>query len=243
MTQISHSGVADTGSSQRRWRPVIGRHVVVILLATAMIYLFSRVHGQWSPMHKWNRAFGDASLVLVALSFGLGPLSRLVRRAARLIPYRRELGIYACLLAITHTIIILVGWVDWDFYRLFGFEFHPQLQRYVMFQHGFGLSNAIGIAALLLITMLALTSSEFALRKLGNSAWKFIQMGVLPLWWLTVAHVAYFLFAHFLSFHRQTPEPNPLQYPFVVLVLVVLALRAAAYLLTVRRRERARAAP
>jgi sulfoxide reductase heme-binding subunit YedZ len=59
-------------------------------------------------------------------------------------------------------------------------------------------------------------------------------MGVLPMWWLTVAHVAYFLFMHFLSFHRAIPEPNPLQYWFVGLVVIVLGLRTGAYLRTIR---------
>ena len=76
------------------------------------------------------------------------------------------------------------------------------------------------------------------MRKLGTSGWKFIQMGVLPLWWLTIAHVAYFLCAHFLSFHRDTPDPNPLQMPFAILVVAVLALRIASYVMTLRTQKR-----
>ncbi len=218
----------------RTWR----RHFIAICLAAVLVALFSQVHGQWSAMHKWNRAVGDASMVLVALSFGLGPLARIFRPASRVIAFRRELGIYACILAIAHTIIILVGWVEFDLMRLFGFEWHPNLQTYVMFQNGFGLANAIGIAALVLVLVLAATSSDYAMRRLGTAGWKFIQMGVLPLWWLTIAHVAYFLFAHFLSFHRETPDPNPLQLPFVGLVIAVLALRMVAYVLTIRTRNR-----
>jgi len=219
-------------------RPTLRRHVIVVLLLAALIAIFGQVHGQWSPMHRWNRAFGDASLVLVALSFGIGPLSRLYRRAVRLVPYRREMGIYAFILALIHGIIILVGWVQYDLMRLSGFEFHPQLQKYVMFQQGFALGNALGIVALILALLLAATSSDFALRKLGASGWKFIQMGVLPLWWLTVAHVAYFLYAHFLSFHRNVPEPNPLQIPFAILVVAVLVLRIVSYVRTVRAQNR-----
>ena len=65
-------------------------------------------------MHRWNRALADASLVLVALSMGLGPLARLLRPAVLVLPYRRESGIYGCLLALAHAAIILVGWVEWD---------------------------------------------------------------------------------------------------------------------------------
>lgn len=209
------------------------RHVLMALISTGLVLSFAAVHAGWSPMHRWNRAIGDASLVLIALSVGLGPLARLWRPAMPFIPFRREFGIYGCLLAVAHAVIILVGWVQWDLMRLFGYEWHPDLLTYVMFQQGFGLANAIGIAALILAILLAATSSDVAMRRLGLSGWKFLQMGVLPLWWLTVAHVAYFLFLHFLSFHRAIPEPNPLQYWFVGLVVVILGLRATAYLRTI----------
>ena len=231
-TQTAPQSNKPTGA----WSRTLKRHFIVLLLTGALIALFAQVHGQWSPMHRWNRTFGDASLVLVALCFAIGPLSRFYRRAVRWIPYRREMGIYAFILALVHAIIILVGWVQFDLMRLAGFEFHPQLQEYVMLQQGFGLSNAIGLVALVLALLLAATSSDYALRKLGASGWKFVQMGVLPLWWLTIAHVAYFLYAHFLSFHRNTPEPNPLQLPFAIMVVAILALRIAAYVRTVRAR-------
>ncbi len=213
------------------------RHLAVVAVSAGIVLAFAMVHAQWSPMHRWNRAFGDASFVLVALSMGIGPLARLARPTVRLLNYRRELGIYGCLLAIVHTAIILVGWVQWDLMRLFGFEWHPELQYYVMFQQGFGLANGIGLAAVLLAGILALTSNNLSQRRLGASAWKFLQMGVLPLWWLSVAHVAYFLFLHFMSFHRATPDPNPLQFWFVGLVIAVLGLRSAAYLRTILGRQ------
>lgn len=215
-------------------RKTLVRHLLVAILSTGFVLGFAAVHAQFSPMHRWNRAFGDASLVLIALSMGLGPLTRFLRSAVPLLPLRREMGIQGCVLMICHAAIILVGWVEWDLMRLFGFEWHPDLSAYVMFQHGFGLANAIGIAALVLAVLLAATSSDFAMRRLGLSGWKFLQMGVLPMWWLTVAHVAYFLFMHFLSFHRATPPPNPLQPWFVGLVALVLGLRTAAYLKTIR---------
>ena len=215
----------------------LSRHSRTALLSAGLVIGFSIVYDQWSPMHRWNRAFGDASLLLIAFSMGLGPLARLFRPATRFLRFRRELGIHGCLLALVHTVIILVGWVELDLMRLVGFEWHPDLQTYVMLQHGFGLANSIGLAALVIAVVLAITSNVWALRGLGASAWKFLQMGVLPLWWLAVAHTAYFLFMHFLSFHRETPEASPLQPWFIFIVLIVLGLRATAYVQTVRRKS------
>lgn len=232
-------------SGRSLWRGVTRRpafrQLLVFTLGLVLLAAFAAVHAQWSPMHRWNRAFGDVSLMLVVLSVGIGPLSRLLRVFASLLPFRRALGIHACLYALVHAVIILVGWVNFDLMRLFGFEWHPQLETYVMLQQGFALANAIGLAALALVMLLAATSSDIAMRRLGASGWKFLQMGVLPLWWLTVAHVGYFLFAHFLSFHRAIPAPNPLQPWFAGLVVMVLVLRAASYFRTVGLRSQDRA--
>lgn len=235
MTTAADSPMTPSRSKPNRRRTLI-RHVVVLIAAATLVYAFSLVHGQWSPMHRWNRAFGDAAVLLLALTMTLGAAPRLFRASAKWLPWRRELGIYSVVLAFVHTVIILDGWVEWDFLRLFGFEFHPVDLKYVMLQHGFGLANAIGILALSIGLILLLTSSDRAVRFLGATSWKTVQTTALVFWALVVAHTAYFLYAHFLSFHRATPNPNPLQLPFAFLVLAVLVLRAAAFLTTIGRR-------
>ena len=221
-----------TTSQQWTWWK---RHLVVIVLSGLGTGLLLYSRAEWSSMHRWNRAIGDMSLVLVALAMAIGPMSRLWRAASRYLPYRRELGIYAIVLALVHATIILFGWVTLDLMRLFGFEFHPQLQQYVMVNHGFALANLIGIVALLYGIVLAVTSNDFSQRWLGSSVWKYVQQGTYILWWLSVLHTAYFLFFHFLDYHRATPEPNWARWPFVALVLVVVLLQIAASTVTWRK--------
>ena len=223
-------------------RPTLWRHVLIGVLSVLVAYLLLISRAEWSEMHRYNRALGDLSFLLVALAMAIGPLTRLssARLFRKALPYRRELGIYAVVAAIVHTAIILVGWVEFDFARLFGFEYHPQLQRYVMFQQGFALANVVGIAALLYGLVLAGTSNDFSQKRLGASVWKYIQQGTYVLWWLAVLHTAYFLFIHFLDFHRQTPEPNWAQWPFVAIVSVVVALQVAATLVTWRAQSHRR---
>jgi methionine sulfoxide reductase heme-binding subunit len=215
----------------------ISRHLLVIVIAAVSVYVFAMVHGQWSPMHRWNRAFGDAAVLLLGATMTLGALPRLYRPSASLLPWRRELGIYAVVLATVHTVIILQGWVEWDLFRLFGFEFHPLDMRYVMLQQGFGFANAVGVLALGIGLVLLLTSSDRAVRLLGPNSWKTLQMTALVFWALVVAHTGYFLYAHFLSFHRPIPAPNPLQIPFAAMVVAVFALRTTAFFITMRRRS------
>ncbi len=213
------------GGQVLSWRM---RHLLVLALAALLVWGFGTLRAEWSPMHRWNRAFGDASLLLVATSMALGPLSRLWRRAARWLAWRRELGIWGFGAGLVHGGFILFGWVALEWPRLFGFEFHPALQRYVMFDKGFGIANIIGILALLYALILSLTSNNFSQALMGQSVWKFLQRGAYVLWMLIVVHTAYFLYMHFLDFHRNVPEPNQLQLPFALLVAGVLALQALA---------------
>ncbi|MPV86177.1 hypothetical protein GCU85_05465 [Cardiobacteriales bacterium ML27] len=181
-------------------------------------------------MHRWNRAAGDAAVLLLALTMMLGALPHFFRAGAKWITWRRELGIYSVILAIVHTVIIIVGWVEWDFFRLFGFEFHPIHLKYVMVQHGFGLANAIGVLALGIGFILLVTSNNRAVRTLGASVWKRLQMMAVIFWTLVVVHVAYFLYLHFLDYRRGiAPDPNALQVWFAGLVLFVFIIRSVAF--------------
>ncbi len=212
------------------------RHLLAIILAVAGTYGFLELRAQWSEMHRWNRAVGDMSFVMVALSMATGPLSRLIPVFRKLIPFRRELGIYGIILAAIHTMIILIGWVNWDFWRLFGFELHPA-GVYVMVQQGFGMANVIGIIALVYGLVLALSSSNWSQRLLGASVWKFLQQSAYVMWMLIVVHTAYFLYFHFLDYHRNTPEPNSMQIPFAIMVSTIMLLQLAAFLKTWKLRR------
>jgi methionine sulfoxide reductase heme-binding subunit len=213
------------------------RHVVIWLIAACLVYAFWIVHEQWSPMHRWNRATADAVIVLLTFTMAIGPGARLWPALRRLLPFRRESGIYATVLALIHATIVLGGWVEWDFVRLFGFEFHPLRNRYLMVQHGFGLANLIGIMALAYGVVLMSISNDRSVHILGAPAWKFLQSSATVLWTLVVVHTAYFLFMHYLDFRRPLPGPNPLRWPFVGLVMFVLALRSAAFIQTWRQRR------
>jgi len=221
-------------------RLVIGwktRHIIVILFATVGTYAFLESRAQWSEMHRWNRAVGDMSLVMIACSMAIGPLSRLVPRMRAAIPWRREFGIYGVILAIIHTAIILVGWVDWDLARIFGYQLHPS-GVYVMLLHGFGLANVIGIIALFYGLVLALSSSNWSQRVLSGPVWKFLQQSSYVLWMLIVVHTAYFLYLHFQDFHRSIPAPNWAQWPFAGLVTFIIVLQLAAFWKTWRAKKR-----
>jgi sulfoxide reductase heme-binding subunit YedZ len=186
-------------------------------------------------MRLW-RAVGDGGLLLLLIALAAGPAARLWPGARRLQRYRRELGVWFGVLALAHTVLILDGWAEWDALRFLGYEFVPQLGRTARLEPGFGLSNLLGLAAMVMTVLLMATSTDWAMRKLGGRAWKFLQTSSYTVFYLVTLHTAYFLFMHYTaSFHRRVPDdPNWFRWPFLALALGLVALQAAAYVKVAR---------
>lgn len=240
-----HPAPVDLGAPDlpRTQRETTIRNAGVIALTAAVFAIFWFGRMNWDPEMRLWRAFGDASLLLLFGSLVLGPLAKLSRPTARLLPWRRELGIWCAVTALVHGILVLMNWVKWDFGRLMGYEFIPELGRTARLEPGFGLANLMGLVAVLWALVLGVTSSNKVVRALGSPSWKWLHHGAYVLFYLAVLHTAYFLFMHYTaSFHRDVPEPNWFRWPFLVMGLAVLALQYAAFVKTTRRRRRPRAA-
>ncbi len=213
------------------------RHLIVMLLASVSVYLIEQ-SSNWNEMHSWNRATGDTSLLMIACALIIGPLTKIFPKFGWIIPWRRELGIYAVILALIHIAIIIAGWIKWDLITLFGFESDPSLEGYVMTHQGFGLGNLLGLIAISYGILLAFSSNDLSQKFLGGSAWKFFQQMVYIFWMLVLLHTAYFLYFHFLDSHKSFPEPSWLQIPFFILVTMIIFFRVVAYIKTVKRRRK-----
>jgi len=210
------------------------RHALIGSLSAATFYVFWLSRPEWvSEMRLW-RAFGDASTMLLLVALAIGPLAKLWKPAAHLVSWRREVSIWFALLALTHTVLILNGWTEWNALRVLGYEFVPQLDRWARLEPGFGLANLIGLVALFWTIVLLATSTDRAVRFLGFSSWKWLHYGAHIILYLVAAHVAYFLFIHFTaSFHRPVPDPNWFRYPFLVMVLALFVLQMSSFVSTV----------
>ena len=219
---------------------VLVRHLLVGTIGFALAYVFWLTRPQWSAEMRFWRAVGDGSFILLIFTLAIGPIARLWPAAGRALPWRRETGIWFGLLAFGHTYLALDGWVRWYFMRFFGYEFIPELNRIARIEPGFGLANALGLIAVLWTLALVATSSTWALRFLGASAWKWLQYAAYIIFYLVALHTFYFLFMHYsISFHRQPPvDQNWFRYPFLALTLVIPLLQAAAFVKTVVRYRR-----
>ncbi len=214
------------------------RHLLVGIIGAGLTYLFWLSRPQWDPEMRFWRAVGDGSFMLLWFTLAVGPVAQHWPLIKRLLPWRRETGIWYGLLAFGHTLLVLIGWVRWDFMRFFGYEFVPELGRNARLEPGFGLSNVVGMVAVFITVLLVATSANWAINLLGASAWKWLQYGAYSVFYLVVLHTFYFLFMHYtISFHRRVPDdPNWFRYPFLMLTLIIPALQLSAFIKVVSRK-------
>ncbi len=134
------------------------------------------------------RAWGSCAFLLVTLVLMIGPLARLDRRFLPLLYNRRHFGVITCMVAGLHLKSVLDWYfafspldpfvamlaVDTGFGHLHGFPFMP-----------------FGIAAFVIMLVLAATSHDFWLSFLTPPVWKRIHMAIYLAYASIVLHVAF----------------------------------------------------
>lgn len=203
---------------------------MVAALSAGLVGIFWATRPQWvSEMRLW-KAVGDAAFILLIAALAIGPMARLAPSVRCLLKWRRQLGIWFALTASLHAFLIIDGWARWSLRRFLGYEFVPQLGREARLEPGFGLANLVGSVALVLALVLAATSSDWALRRMGRSSWVWLHRFAHTVLILTLLHGSYFLFLHFtVSFHKAPPPSlDWFRIPFLVIGFVVIALHLLA---------------
>ena len=214
------------------------RHLLIASISVVLTVVFWMAHFEWDDEMRLWRAFGDAGYSMLFVTLIIGPISKLWTRGAFLLTWRREVGIWFAILAVTHGLLIAHGWANWDAAKFFGYEFIPQLGRMARMEPGFGLANTLGFVAFLWIAILALTSSNRAMKWLGASSWNWIHTGSHLVFYLVAIHTAYFLFMHYTeSFHHTVPPQSTFVIPFVVMSIMVLGLQIAAFIKVARTKK------
>jgi DMSO/TMAO reductase YedYZ heme-binding membrane subunit/nitrite reductase/ring-hydroxylating ferredoxin subunit len=188
----------------------------VFLLVGSLVWAGDEAIG---PPVLLMRAYGTCAFVMLHVVLCVGPLARLDRRFLPLVYNRRHLGVATFLVALGH-VAFAVG-----------------------YYHGSGVVGPLvsvlsvpgplpfewfGLAAFLILFVMAATSHDFWQKAVGPSAWKWLHMLVYPAYGLLLLHVL-------LGALRG--EPNPL-YPVLVGVgFVTLAGLHLAVGLRERRRD------
>lgn len=163
------------------------------------------------------RAFGSCAFLMLSVVLAIGPLARLDRRFLPLLYNRRHFGVATCIVALTHASYVL-GWY-------FSFSAHDPyaalLSSNTSYARLAGFPFEIfGLAALIILLALAVTSHDFWLSFMTAPVWKALHMSVYAAYALVVAHVA---FGALLA-----PVLQPLQIVVPACALGVAALHVLA---------------
>jgi sulfoxide reductase heme-binding subunit YedZ len=128
------------------------------------------------------------AIAFLTITLAIGPLNA-VRGARRpvSIDSRRDVGIWAAIWSLIHTVIGLQVHMHG---RMSEYFFQPgDKPLLVRIRHDmFGLANYSGLLAAIIVVVLAAISNDWSLRRLGAGRWKRIQQLNYVLFAVTIAH-------------------------------------------------------
>ena len=166
-------------TSENHFSRILKPSLFILLLLPAIYYGW----GVWqdalgaNPLEAVIRGLGDWGLRILLLTLAISPLRRLFNWA-QLLRLRRMIGLYAYFYVVLH----LLGYLWFD--QFFDWEeiWFDIIERPFI---------TVGMIAVVLLTPLAITSTNGMIRRLGKK-WKKLHMlvypisilGVLHFWWM-----------------------------------------------------------
>jgi len=218
-----------TVQQQRFRHRLITHHLPLLLASGASFAILYCTRPYADILSRASFASAYPALVLLALTLLIGPWNILRnRRNPVSSDLRRDIGIWAGILAIVHTIVgqnVHFRGRPWLYYV---FE-NPTHHRFPLRSDLFGFSNYTGAASTLIVIALLAMSNDFFLRRLGTPRWKQLQRWNYLAFALAAAH----------SFAYQSTEHQ--KFPFVLTVAICAVVPIALQIAGLIRRRTTRA--
>jgi methionine sulfoxide reductase heme-binding subunit len=183
-TAINNKAISNAGLARRFLTPVWISRWKSLLFVLALLPFAALVHGVLTrslganPAETLIRSLGEWTLNFLCLTLAVTPLRRLTGRA-ELLRFRRMLGLFTFFYVSLH--LLAYAWFD------MGFDV-ADITRDIL-KRPFIL---VGFAAFCLLTPLALTSFNRAIKTLGVKRWQLLHklvyviavLGLLHFWWM-----------------------------------------------------------
>ena len=215
----------------------LGVGLLAAVLSACFYARANTIPNQHYPaLNSLNLGIAYASLALLGLALAIGPLARFSARTfGRLVELRREVGVVGGLLALAHVVLSVRIHVNWRWPLFF---FNLDRNRIVEVNYRVdGIANWLGLAPVLLLLPILLSSNDPAERFLGAPGWKWLQSHTYTLFALAAFHTSIFLQAA----ARGKTRPADFWPIFWLTVGGTLLLQTLAFAVTIaRRRARAR---
>ena len=167
-----------------------------ILFAAVAVYIagFAAIYWRVNPpkdlpeaIDIWIRDFGSCAFLMLSVILSIGPLARLDRRFLPLLYNRRHFGVLTFFVALVHFGFLLAWYIVQGNLPNLWAEL-TKWQDYATFLH-FPF-KALGLAALVVLFLMAATSHDFWLMLLTPRVWKALHMALYGAYGLVVMHVA-----------------------------------------------------
>jgi len=168
----------------------------LILVAGVALYTaaFMGISAWQKPPANWPEwtnlridAFGSCAFIMLTIILSIGPLARLDPRFLPLLYNRRHFGVLTFLVAAVH------GWSVFEWFAVQNAlpGLANELSNTAAYGKFIGFPyKALGIAALLVLLLLAATSHDFWLAFLTPPVWKALHMLLYVAYGIVVMHVA-----------------------------------------------------
>lgn len=162
--------------------------VIAVFLASFIVVtgMTQPVGESFHPVQLVMRAFGFAAFSLLTFILVIGPMARITPRFKPLLYNRRHMGVSAFILMLVHAGLAMMWYHGFsDVSPLLSLlTTNPNYDRIGGFPF-----ESLGLAAFLMLFLMAATSHDFWLANLGAPFWKALHMGVYFAFALLVAHV------------------------------------------------------
>lgn len=206
--------------SQTYWSRRLLRHSA---LAAITVVLLGGVYAGVPTdfiLRRWNLATAYVGLGLMALSLLIGPWNLLRGRANPVSQdVRRDVGIWAALLGVAHTLIGLQIHMIGQSRLVYFFFPAGEAHRLPIRSDGFGFANYTGLGSTLILLLLLALSNDVALRRLGTGRWKSLQR------WNYAGFALMTL--HAIAYQVMEKRVVPVIVVFAGVIVVVLATQLA----------------
>jgi len=153
----------------------VGIQALLLIIAMSIAFAAYLLLPGQPALHRISIGTGYVGVIFLAAALIVGPLNTLRGVSNPLSTYlRRDIGIMADIVAVTHAIVGLQVHVCGDFVQYF-FKRKPNGELGAILFDAFGIANHLGLIAVLIIVVLLVISNNVSLRKLGPRRWKGIQ--------------------------------------------------------------------
>lgn len=211
---------------KNEWLRFLMQNVIIGVISYLLYLLFFWSKEGLPYSHQVNRAWADASILLLCFSLAIGPLVRLRSVFKFLIPWRRDIGLWFAITSFIHIGLLLHLQLKWNPLEFFVNDAGELLKATA---HS---GNWVGLFALLGTLALTVTSNQISEKMLGSSGWKFLQQSVYSVFWLSLLHT--FIFIYMVD--------NRMSYFYLwffwIGIISVLILQLTGYLITIKINKR-----